>query len=175
MRTPYLQLSADAKAFWLLRHAVLIPKTFCWEWTGTATQSGGYCAISVGSRKEGNLTNLRVHRASWLLFCGDIPTGLIVCHHCDNPKCINPEHLFLGTNADNTKDMIAKGRQRFPHPQPGADHPCARITPAQIKQILDDRGPAWRVAAKIGMSTNTVYAVRNGRHWSAPNRAGRRQ
>lgn len=74
----------------------------CWEWTGTSRDKHGY----------GDFHGSRSHRVSWELANGTIPNGLWVLHKCDNPKCIRPEHLFLGTPYDNTDDMIKKGRQK---------------------------------------------------------------
>lgn len=67
----------------------------------------GYGVIGEGDKKV-HLT----HRLSWVYHNGEIPDGLCVLHHCDNPRCVNPKHLFLGTRADNNKDMLNKGRAR---------------------------------------------------------------
>jgi hypothetical protein len=75
----------------------------CWEWTGWRTPKG-YGALSVGGKK------VRAHRFAYELCVGPIPPTLIICHHCDNPACVRPDHLFCGTYADNNRDMLQKGR-----------------------------------------------------------------
>lgn len=75
----------------------------CWEWQGAIEKRDGYGRCTVG--KEG-----RAHRAAWMLTNGPIPAGLIICHHCDNRKCCNPRHLFLGSHQDNQRDKWRKGR-----------------------------------------------------------------
>lgn len=83
-----------------------IPEHPCWEWNAAKNETG-YGKMSSGIRGEGNL---KAHRASWIINRGPIPEGACVLHKCDNPGCVNPNHLFLGTKKDNSQDMIKKGR-----------------------------------------------------------------
>lgn len=82
----------------------------CWLWTG-ATIGPGYAQFRRGNRNHNVFAY--GHHGAWILFRGPIPEGTAVLHSCDNRLCVNPDHLFLGTQQDNVDDMIAKGRQNF--------------------------------------------------------------
>lgn len=79
----------------------------CWTWIPTARSGFGYGKFAI------NRTMINAHRASWILNFGEIPDGRFVLHKCDNPPCVRPDHLFLGTHTDNMRDMLSKGRGRW--------------------------------------------------------------
>ncbi len=83
----------------------------CWLWAGTKLPQG-YGLFRTGSIRDGTRRYERAHRASWRLHRGEIPESLQVCHACDTPSCVNPDHLFLGTARENTLDMVRKGRHK---------------------------------------------------------------
>ena len=80
----------------------------CWEWLGYKTWEG------YGRLRNLNREKILVHRFSWLIHFGKIPEGMLICHHCDNPPCVNPEHLFMGTHQDNAIDRERKNRRKAP-------------------------------------------------------------
>lgn len=86
----------------------------CWNWK--LAKEGEYGGFSIRRKSTGVFRSIRSHRASWILHFGFIPEGLSVLHTCDNKRCVNPNHLFLGTQADNVEDMMKKGRH---NPTPG--------------------------------------------------------
>lgn len=113
-----------------------IKKTeYCWEWIGTITTHG------YGHFKHKQKV-YRAHRVAFVLFKGMIPEGMYVCHACDNPKCVNPDHLWLGTPRDNAMDMVSKGRavgNKWNH-KSGDLHPNTKMTSAMIADIKQLKG-----------------------------------
>lgn len=145
---------ADLKQLILSRHRI---EGECWIWTG-ACSTGGYGQLRIGSRRS------QAHRVSYELFVGSIPEGMCICHTCDTPSCINPDHLFAGTHKENTADMIAKGRK---NPATNLDNPSTKIPHDQHDKIREDRalGRSLRsIAAEYGVYPSTIWAICNRRN-----------
>lgn len=102
----------------------------CWEWTGALSE--GYGNFWIGRFGDANYVQWKGHRYAWTCANGRIPDGLCVLHKCDNRRCMNPEHLFLGTRNDNNQDKIRKGRQKV---GVGERHWKARLRYADVKAI----------------------------------------
>jgi hypothetical protein len=128
----------------------------CWTWTGGRT-SKGYGRIRVG-----NLTTT-AHRVSYKLYVADIPDGMIVCHRCDNPPCVNPDHLFVGTHGDNMKDKVQKGRLKKSF---GARNGSTKLNEDQVRRIHSDHRLHREIAADYGVATSQVQRIKAGRYWS---------
>jgi hypothetical protein len=130
----------------------------CWLWKG-GKDSDGYG--SMRSEVDGVKFD-RAHRFSYAYFNGPIAKGLCVCHSCDNPSCVNPEHLFLGTHMDNQRDMIAKGRQNTPF---GEQLPQTKLTVDQVVSILKDPRATTLIAFDMRISRSSVRRIKTGVDW----------
>lgn len=117
--------------------------------------------------RDGKKHYVYAHRFSWVLHYGEIPEGLCVCHHCDNPICVNPRHLFLGTVADNNYDCRRKGRMR-PNPPRGERHPRARLTEAQVCEIRKLYKQGYnrsQLVQQFKVSLGAISHIVKGRSW----------
>ena len=130
----------------------------CWNWIGSKVP-GGYGQIKAGGR-YGKM--LSAHRSAWEIAFGPIPEGLQVLHDCDNPGCVNPNHLTLGTTADNMKDMHQKGRAAS---QRGSCNGAAKLTEDQVLKIYNAPGIHADIAAEYGMHKSNVSMIKTGRNW----------
>lgn len=152
----------------------------CWAWT--AARSCGYGVFTVALPVVGGAKQSRkmfkAHRLAWEFTVGPIPGGLLVCHACDNPLCVNPEHLFIGTQADNMRDCARKGRTAWRKAaqwpvSPGAfrcggDHRCAKLSAAdvpKIRRMVAEGRSLRQVAALFGVEKTTIHDIARGRRW----------
>lgn len=134
----------------------------CWEWT--AAKARGYGKIKIGRAIK------QAHRLSWSWANGqEPPPDLCVLHRCDNRACVNPQHLFLGTFADNSADMVAKGRQargeRMSELHRGELSGKAKITAEQAQAIRADQRPQHEIAAQYGIAPTAVSKIKRRETW----------
>lgn len=134
----------------------------CREWQKAITQTTGYGKV----RLSGVLMD--AHRAAWIAANGPIPDGLYVLHRCDNRRCVNPEHLFLGTHSDNMKDAAAKGRLPQ-HCLRGTDNPHAKLTEAQVLEVYalahEGRMTQQQIADAYGIGRRRVGKIKHRLIW----------
>lgn len=155
------------KRFW--SKVKLGKQSECWPWLGALLKSGGYGAFRVGGRRG---KTVRANRVAWELTFGVIPQGQCVLHRCDNPACCNPVHLFLGTRAENTADMVAKGRLAPVEKtvKRGSKHGGAKLSEEQVLEIreLYAAGGASKagLARRFGVSEHQIYLIVNRRNWA---------
>lgn len=138
----------------------MIEQTFgpCIEFAG-CKDSKGYGLKRVGSKLK------KAHRLAWEETHGEIPDGMIICHHCDNPACVNVGHLFLGTYQDNMDDKIRKGRQS--PPLRGEANGYSKLTEDVVHYIKKMRGKTTQteLAKKFGVAQATISDIQAGRTW----------
>lgn len=131
----------------------------CWNWAGARHSRkdprNGYGVFRFDGKP------MKAHRVSWLLLKGDIPNGLQVLHKCDNVQCVNPDHLFLGTQQDNIADMVAKGRNR------DGSGIGRKLTAEQVKSIRSDWRPSRIIAKEYGVGKSMVNYIKSGDAWSS--------
>ena len=135
-----------------MRHVV---SGTCWEYAGTINRFGYGQFYHRGK-------TIRAHRASYEIKNGPIPDGLLVCHTCDNRKCINPEHLYAGTYADNYRD--ARERNRLNTPK-GENHHAAKLSPKDVRAIRDSNLPIRKLASIYGVALATIGEAKRGETW----------
>lgn len=133
----------------------------CWEWKG-AKHTQGYGLVK---RKDG--AQLRAHRLSYMWFLGleyeALLPSMFVCHTCDNPGCVNPIHMFLGTAGQNIRDAAAKGRLKG---SVGELNGTAKLTEEQVKLIRADNRVQWKIAQDFGVCQMTISLIKQRKHWA---------
>ena len=139
--------------------------TGCWKWLGSIKKMRDRPTKDWhGQWRNENGGIELTHRAAWRLFVGPIPSGACVLHRCDVPRCCNPDHLYLGTQADNVRDMWDRGRLN-PGISRGEEHGNAKLTENLVIEIRESCESGPKIAARLGLSTTTIYDVRNQKIW----------
>lgn len=128
----------------------------CWQWT-RSTQGNGYGTVRYGTGMK------RAHRVAWILVHGPIPAGMCVLHRCDNPPCINPDHLRLGTQAENLCDMFRKKRQRQAR---GETFRRSKLNEEKVRTILKSPKNYAELGREFGVSKVTIRQVRLRKTWA---------
>lgn len=129
------------------------PNSGCWLWTGPVG-GGGYGSFWMNGRQY------LAHRASYEMFVRKPHSGNAVCHRCDVPLCVNPAHLFEGSSADNSADMVAKNRQ-----SKGEQRANSRVNPAVVRAIRASSLPDTEWATRLGVTKGTINHIRHRRNW----------
>lgn len=137
----------------LLDNSIPEPNSGCWIWLAAVTERG-YGQMSVGGRQQG------AHRASYEFYKGPVPAGAVVRHSCDNPFCINPDHLLIGSALDNVHDALDRGRFVS-----GNTHPIAKLTVEAVKEIRSSTLSDAKLAKKFGVSAAAIGYARRGESW----------
>jgi hypothetical protein len=139
----------------LFRNSMPVTESGCWFWLGEL------CELGYGLMRVNKLVK-RAHRVSWQEFKSPIPPDMNVLHRCDIRCCINPDHLFLGTQAENMDDMVKKGRCRRSH---GSTNGNSKLTEAQAIEIRAASGSHSEVACRYGIGKSIVSYIRRGESW----------
>ncbi len=141
--------------------------TGCWNWRGVLR--GGYGRMVTGSRSDGSRKSESAHRYSYRSLVGQIPPEMEVCHHCDNRRCVNPLHLFVGTHKENTNDRDSKGRNRTLR---GPENKNATLTWEQVDEIRKSFRPRVvtrkMLAKRFGVSEDVIKKIVSYRSYVPP-------
>lgn len=132
-----------------------VPMSGCWIWMGAVRQRG-YGQFHASGK------NVVAHRYAYETWNGPIKRGEVVCHRCDVTSCVNPSHLFAGTQLENVQDMDAKGRRVL---HLGRKNPRAKLTEAQVKSIFYDQRGYKEIAADHGIGKSNVFQIKRRKAW----------
>jgi hypothetical protein len=148
MARPIIPLSEKIE-----RNITRIPESGCWIWMSTVEKSG-YGRVCSGKKP------FYAHRVSYEQKHGPIPSGMMALHHCDVRCCVNPDHIFVGTQQDNMTDKVLKNRQAK-----GMNHGNAKLTEDQVREIKSSSETSIKLSAKFNYSASMIRAIKNGYIW----------
>ena len=134
----------------------------CWLWAGNIDKDG-YGRFGLDGKTQ------RAHRVAYQFFCGKIPKGMCVLHQCDVPACVNPDHLWLGTNSENTQDRCKKGRSGRSKGEKNGGSKLTELQVSEIRQRLKAGEKSQSIASIYGMSNTTVWRIGKGKRWAGKN------
>lgn len=152
---PHHYTTSDVLRF---QSKVKVMPSGCHEWH-SARNRKGYGYFTVGGKQR------YAHRVAWEMVNGPIPDGMLCCHTCDNPSCVNPEHIFIGTHKDNTLDATIKGRRAIPT---GEKNPLSKLTEDGVREIRESisRGESQgSIAHRYGVSRSVVCEIGSRKAW----------
>ena len=156
---PLLPPEAVQQRFW----SYVEKSEGCWIWTG-GTNADGYGGFWLSKTETSSVRRKwRASRLAWIWEHGPIPPGMFVCHKCDVPACVRPDHLFLGTNRENMRDAASKGRVCK-----GVSHHLAVLTPEAVRDIRRRAANGeihFHIAKSLGINSGTVWKILNGLTW----------
>lgn len=133
----------------------------CWTWMASTRNGYGRMRLSEQNR------TVTAHRFSWEIYNEEIPEGMLVCHHCDNPPCVNPNHLFLGTQVDNVQDMIEKGRGSDNSGEMNGRAKLSRKDIDRIRELYKTTDTSyWELSMWFGVGETQIGRIIRGEHWT---------
>lgn len=139
----------------------------CWIWTGspkTGSKNGArYGKVTLD--RDGKRCVMNSHKFSFETFNGPVPPRQVVRHTCHNQRCVNPEHLVLGTHRDNVRDAMERGTHRRGNSMKGSENPLSKITEQQARDILLDERPVRVISAEYGVASRTIYDIKQRVSW----------
>lgn len=157
----------------ILNNIEIDADTGCWNWTRGKKTHNGYGETWVNRKRY------RAHRLAYIAFVGPIPKGKVICHHCDNPACVNPDHLWAGTQRENIRDSIRKGRFTMAIKNlncslrkgcKGIQNASSKLNEKQVTSIRQEYAEKntshSKLAKKYSVSRTTIYEILNRRTWN---------
>lgn len=145
----------------LAKNSIPEPNSGCFLWTGAVSNSG----YGIASYSRDGIGRIEyAHRLAYRVAYGGIPNKFYICHKCDVPSCVNPQHLFAGTPADNSRDMTRKGRAAG-FRRKGSAHPRSKLTDDAVRAIRADRRLNKEIASDYGISASNISLIKTNKAW----------